>query len=181
MRRLFLFVAVLCASACGVPVEAEPEVIMLEMDPPPEIEQPLLEDLASVSIYLVRDESLVHATRDLPAPAEPDVILASLFEGLTDPERRADLRTSIPPGSQVLDITEDGSVLRLNLSRDFAAVGGEEEIQAVAQVVLTATSIEGVELVAFELEGVPTDVPVANGALSVEPVGSHDYVELLGP
>jgi hypothetical protein len=30
-------------------------------------------------------------------------------------------------------------------------------------------------LVAFELEGVPTDVPVADGALSVDPVGADDY------
>lgn len=181
MKRLLTCVTLAFVTACGVPVEAEPEEIVLDVEPPPQIEEPVREDLASVSIYLVRDDSLVHATRDLPAPARPDAILASLFEGVTDPERRADLRTSIPPGSEVLEVREDGPVLRLDLSRDFAAVGGEEEIHAVAQIVLTATSIEGVELVAFELEGVPTDVPVASGALSVEPVGPDDYLELLGP
>lgn len=181
MKKLAPCVALVLVSACGVPIEAEPEVIAFEVDPPPEIEEPAPEDLASVSIYLVREDQLIHATRDLPTPTPPDVILASLFGSVTDPEQRADLRTSIPPGSEILDVIQEGSVLRLNLSRDFAAVGGEEEIQAVAQIVLTATSIDGIELVAFELEGVPTDVPVADGALSVEPVGPDDYVELLAP
>jgi spore germination protein GerM len=72
-------------------------------------------------------------------------------------------------------------VLRIDLNRVFAAVGGEEEILAVAQIVLTATSIEGVDLVAFQLDGVPTDVPVASGALSVDPVGAADYSALVAP
>lgn len=45
---------------------------------------------------------------------------------------------------------------------------------AVAYSLLMAvTSIEGIELVAFQLDGVPTDVPVANGALSDDPVGAE--------
>ena len=180
MRRMFAYVILAVVSACGVPIDSEPDQIDLELDSPPEIERPNLEDLASVSIYLVRDDSLVHATRDLPIPATPDAIMASLLDGVTDPEERAGLRTSIPPGTEILGIGRDGAVLRLNLSRDFTAVGGEEEIHAVAQIVLTATSIEGVDYVAFEIEGVPTDVPVADGALSVEPVGPEDYEELVG-
>lgn len=181
MKKLLARVGLVLVSACGIPVEAAPEEIVLDLDPPPEIEEPALQDLASASIYLVRSDQLVHATRDLPTPTSPNVILASLFGGVTDPEQRADLRTSIPPGSEILGVMQEGPVLRVNLSRDFVAVGGEEEINAVAQIVLTATSIEGIELVAFELEGVPTDVPVADGALSVDPVGPGDYVELLAP
>lgn len=181
MKKLVPYVALVLVTGCGVPVESTPEEIVFDLDPPPEIDVPAPEDLASVSIYLVKNDQLVHATRDLATPTRPDLILASLFGGVTAPEQRADLRTSIPVGSEILEVVHDGSILRLNLSRDFAAVGGEEEIQAVAQIVLTATSIEGIELVAFELEGVPTDVPVADGALSVEPVGPEDYVELLAP
>lgn len=174
-------VLVLLLAACGVPTEAEPEELLLEVDAPTVIAEPLDENLASVSMYLIRSGALVHVTRDLPSPAGPDEILGSLFDGVTEPQQRADLRSSIPPGSRILGLTQDGPILRINLSNDFAAVGGEEEIFAVAQVVLTVTSIEGVELVAFELEGLPTDVPVANGALSVEPVGAEDYFELLAP
>lgn len=178
MRRVVAFALSIVVVACGVPIDTQAEELMVDIDSPAEVDEPDPEELESVSVYLVRDDHLVHATRDLPFPAEPDEILVSLFEGLTAPEERADLRTSIPPGTRILGMVREGEVLRLDLSRDFAAVGGEEEILAVAQIVLTATSIDGLELVAFQLDGVPTDVPVASGALSVEPVGSEDYLEL---
>jgi hypothetical protein len=71
MKRVLALMALAFAAACGVPVEAEPEEIVLDVEPPPEIEQPVREDLASVSIYLVRDDSLVHATRDSPLRPAP--------------------------------------------------------------------------------------------------------------
>lgn len=180
MRKLLACAVLMSLSACGIPIEAEPEVIGLEIEPPLEIDEPAPEDLTSVSIYLVRNDNLIHATRDLPTPATAQVILDSLLDGVTDPEERAGLRTSIPPGTDIVELTQDGLTLRLNLSRDFTAVGGEEEIQAVAQIVLTATSFEGVELVSFAIEGVPTNVPVADGALAERPVQTEDYLGLLG-
>ena len=181
MRRVLVCFASAVISACGVPVEADFEPIQVDVDPPAGLEEQADEELESVSIYLVRNEQLVHATRDLSTPIRAEEVLASLFQGVTDPEHRSGLLTMIPPGSKILEVAQEGPLLRLDLSRDFAVVGGEEEIRALAQIVLTATSIDGVQSVTFALEGVPTDVPVADGALSVDAVGRGDYVELLGP
>lgn len=177
-RVVFLLVALL-AAACGIPVEAEPEVVDVELAPQGESETPAPGDLAAVSIYLVRDDSLVHVTRNLPSPSSLTSIFVSLLGRVTNEERQANLRTAIPPDTETISITEDGSILRVDLNSEFAAVGGEEEILAVAQIVLTATRVEGVDKVAFQLEGVPTDVPVASGALSVDPVGASDYESLV--
>jgi spore germination protein GerM len=181
MRRRTLWLMALVLVGCGIPVDNGPEVVDLEVAAPPDDEQPTLGELAAVSMYLVRNDALVHVTRDLPSPPSPHVIFESLLEGVTEPEERANLRSSVPPGTRIIEVRENGSTLHVDLSREFAGVGGEEEILAVAQIVLTAASIEGVDLVAFELEGVPTDVPVAGGALSVDPVSADDYASLVAP
>lgn len=173
-------VATLLIVACGVPLDEEAEHLMIELEEAPQIEEPQPEDLAAVSVYLVRDDVLVHVTRDLPVPTTLDEILDSLLAGVSQPEERANLRTSIPPGTTLLGLEMDGGTASINLSSDFASVGGEQEILAVAQIVLTVTSTDSVSRVEFQLEGVPTDVPVAGGALSVDPVAADQYEELIG-
>lgn len=166
--------------ACGVPLDAEPQPFEVELVPPVEVDRAEPGELAAASLFLVRDGQVVAVTRDLSSPAGAVAVIGSLLEDTTDPEERAGLRTSIPVGTELLAVRRENSTLVLNLTRDFAAVGGEEEILAVAQIVLTATNLEGIESVAFELDGVPTDVPLASGALSDEPVAAGDYRELLG-
>ena len=181
MRRFVVAVAALLLAACGIPLDVQPEAIDVEAVVSPENGGPVLGNLSSVSMYFVRDEVLVPVTRDLPSPPSPEVVLGSLLGGVTEPEQRANLRTAIPPGTTEIDITADGRVLLVDLSQEFASVGGEEEILAVAQIVLTATSIEGVDLVALHLDGLPTNAPVASGALSDDPVGARDYESLVAP
>lgn len=178
MRRYALLLGLLIA-ACGIPVDASPEAISVDLGDLGEIEEATGAQLAAVSIYLVRDDRLVHVTRDLPSPAQLPDVLESLVSGETDPEDRAGLRSSIPIGTQVRGVTVEDGVARVDLSTDFAAVGGRQELLAVAQVVLTASGIEGVDAVLFELEGNPTDVPTPSGALADHPVASEDYLSLL--
>ena len=178
MRRSILLLALLVTAACGIPVDASPETISVDLGDLGEIEEATGARLAAVSIYLVRDDRLVHVTRDLPSPAQLSDVLESLVSGETDPEDRAGLRSSIPIGTELRGVTEEGGVARIDLSSDFAAVGGRQELLAVAQVVFTAAGIEGVDAVAFELEGTPTDVPTPSGALADHPVTAADYAVL---
>lgn len=165
--------------ACGVPLDSTPEVVDGDMGAPdPEIEELEVEDLVAVSLYLVDEGVIVPVTRDLPEPVDEVAVLESLLDGTTDPEERRGLRTSIPVGTRVLDAERNGSTVRLDLSSDFAAVGGEEELLAVAQVVLSVTAVEEVDSVVFELEGVQTDVPLPGGVLTAEPVTGSQYREL---
>lgn len=180
LSRVVLGLALLVV-ACGIPLDAEPEIVTVADDGTPDDPGPAPDDLAAVTMYLVSDEALVRITRDLPDPAGLGEILESLLGGVTEPEERANLRSSIPGDTEVIGIERDGNVARIDLSREFAVVGGEEEILAVAQIVLTATSFDGIDLVALQLEGVPTAAPVANGALSIEPVGAADYASLISP
>jgi len=181
MRRLMTVFLATVVVGCGIPFETVPEAVDVDFVAAADAGDPIPGDLAAVSIYLVRNDSLVSVTRDLSAPPTLEIVFESLLGSVTQPEQRAGLRTAIPRGTETLSIDVDDATLLLDLNREFAAVGGEEEILAVAQIVMTATSFDGIESVAFQLEGVPTDVPVANGALSVDPVGADDYGALIAP
>ena len=178
---LALLLALLVVVGCGIPIDNEPEVVDIDLPDPPDQPTEAPGDLAAVTLYLVKGESLIRVTRDLPVPATLDMILDSLVSGITEPERVSSLRSAVPPDTRLIDLEMDGDIARINLSREFAAVGGDEEILAVAQIVLTATSVDGISRVALLLEGVPTDAPVADGALSIEPVGADDYATLVSP
>ncbi len=178
-KMSLLLVLLLVGAACGVPTQTAPEALDVQVDDLAPVVESEAEDVVAVSIYLVRDEQLVHVTRDIGGPPELEDILRSLLLGVTRPEDRVRLRTSIPAGTELLGLEWDGSTVHIDLSRHFAAVGGGEETLAVAQVVLTATSFGSAQAVVFELEGVRTDVPVADGHLSTDAVRASDYEELL--
>lgn len=179
--RTWVVVLTVTVIACGIPFETEPEAVEIEVAVAADDDIPTPGDLAAVSVYLVHDNSLVQVHRDLPSPPASGIIFGSLLGPVAEAEQRAGLRTAIPPDTRVIALNEDGSLLQIDLSREFASVGGEEEILAVAQIVLTASSIEGIDYVTFALDGVPTGVPVASGALSEEPVGAGDYATLVSP
>ncbi len=175
--RLLAFVLVL--SACGIPLDSEPRQVPLELPVPGGFEEAIGVELESVRIFLVRDDQLVGVTRNVRAPARLVDVIEALVAGPTDAEERSGLRTSIPAGTTMSDVRQQGPIAVIDLSADFAAVGGAQEILAVAQFVLTTTQVEGIESVSFELQGVRTDVPITDGALSVEPVTAADYADLV--
>lgn len=181
MRSLvaLMVCAALVATGCGIPLDSEPQLVEVAVDPAPESNPPSQGESVDVPVFLVQDERLVEVSRELPSPPSLVSIFESLLDGVTEDERDANLRTAIPPDTRVISVTEIGSTLLVDLSDEFASVGGEEELFAVAQIVLTATSIEGIDLVEFQLSGLPTDVPVGSGALSQDPVGFDDYQALV--
>lgn len=82
--------------------------------------------------------------------------LEALFDGPNDPERHADVSTSINPGTRLLDLTIDEGVATVDLDDTFTA----EETPAIAvgslsQIVYTLTQFDSVKGVVFEVEGTP--------------------------
>lgn len=163
----------LVGAACGVPLDSAPETVPMEPADGPELGPTPGTEQLPVTLYLVGDGGVVGVAHHLASPVDAGSVLDYLFDGI-DP-RAVGLRTSIPDGTELLGMVVEGTTARIDLTRDFAAVGGEEELLAVAQVVLTLTDLPEIEAVSFELEGVPTDVPRADGALTGRPVTAADY------
>ncbi|MET0912539.1 MAG: GerMN domain-containing protein, partial [Acidimicrobiales bacterium] len=86
--------------------------------------------------------------------------------------------TNIPPDTTLLDSFVDDQVLTLDLSEQFTTVVGQRFIAAVAQIVYTATDLDGIEAVSFRVEGEDFPVNDENGAAVDEPVDRFDFVGL---
>lgn len=170
---------VVVLAGCGIPVDGAPETFTLP-DVGSDIDDfPATGELAAAPLYLVGDEGLVRVTRDLPDPIDARSLVESLLSGVTEPEDRSGLSSSIPLGTELFGLDIADRIATVDLSADFASVGGQQEILAVAQIVLTVTQLVDVDGVVFELEGVRTDVPTADGALATVAVTPDDYESLI--
>ena len=79
-----------------------------------------------------------------------------------------------------MDELSDGTVT-IDLGGDAEAPAGQESRRAVAQIVLTATSLPEVEEVLLTRDGEPVDAPLPSGELTSQPLSAADYEPLLTP
>jgi spore germination protein GerM len=183
-----LAVAALGACACGIPVDAQPTALAPDRVPfgllnptsptttttTPAVEVP-------VEIYLIGPTGhLVPVGRDVAVSA-PDLatVLGALVLGPTDAEAAAGLQSALSSGTTILGASIAGGIATVNLGGSFGDLVGPPQIDAVAQVVFTASGLPGVRGVTFELSGSPVEVPVASGAQV--PVASTAQFASLAP
>ena len=115
-----------------------------------------------VAVFLVRAEHLVKVVRSARR-ADLTGVLNVLLAGPTEPELVAGIRTAISPQTDLRSAHLEGDTAVVDLSAAFVEVGGQEQILAVAQVVLTATAVPGVGRVRFLLEGQGVEIPGPTG------------------
>ena len=114
--------------------------------------------LVDVKLYLLRDEQLAIAHRDVAGPAVLRGALVELLAGPTPDERAAGHGSEIPSGTELLDVALAEGVATVDLSSDFESGGGSLSMTArVAQVVFTATQFDNVDQVLFMMEGSPIE------------------------
>jgi spore germination protein GerM len=78
--------------------------------------------------------------------------------------------TSLARGRVTIDLQGEGS-----------ATVGDEGPLAVGQIVLTATSVPGVDSVVLTREGKPVEAQQAGGQLTDRPLTAAEYAPLLAP
>lgn len=186
-RILGSLLAIFVLAGCGIEAEEEPRALRVGIpedrlsidegtpDPPVEI---------ATSIYLVSDSGQLRpSVRQIGASQQPSTRLASALERLIDGpvarEAEDGLRSAVPSTTDVLGVTIDGATAVVDLSSEFASIGGEQEVLAVGQVVLTVTTFPGVRRVLLRLDGRPTDLPLPDGSFAEGPVVLGDYAGLL--
>ena len=115
--------------------------------------------------------------RDVPTAAES--VLESLFAGPNADERDAQLDTAIPADVELLDARPVGQVLTVDLNDVFDELTPDGLRLAVAQIVSTATDIDGVRSVQLRIDGEPRVWPLGNGELTDRPLTQYDYPGLV--
>jgi len=191
-RRLLAAAAVgLVASGCGIPTGGEPRTIAAS-DVPPGLAAPASGPTAAPTtepqadparIYLVdAGDSLVPLGREVDgdsAAERLEALLAALASGPTSAERDEQLSTALPPDVRLrLGGISDGTVT-IDIDGPVEAPSGLASRRAVAQIVLSATSVPGVDAVRLTLAGEPVEAPLPSGELTSAPLTAADYAGLL--
>jgi spore germination protein GerM len=136
-----------------------------------------------IELYYVAGSVLESVTQEVFRGISPFGVLRALEAGPPPPDVNVGL-TSVLPVGLTRGVTESGTgVATVDLVGEiFENIeGGDEQRQAIAQIVLTLTRRPGVGQVRFTLDGEDLPVPKRGNVLSEpgEPVSRLDYESLL--
>jgi Sporulation and spore germination len=161
------------ARATAIPSDEIPFSLAGSSAPPPPATA-----LASFSLAFVLRGRLVDVTRQLSSRLPVESVLTALLDGPTAREDARGITSEIPSQTRLLTESVVGGVVQVNLSREFQGAGSSQSaLLRVAEVVRTLTSLKGVSVVRFLIDGVFVSVPTDNGVVD-RPVGASDYASV---
>jgi spore germination protein GerM len=184
-------VALAALSACGVSTDSEPHEIseanVPESDTPSQAPT-TGQGGEETDVFFIRAENddvrLVAQERTVRRPRTARGVLeALLLDGPDETERAFNITTAIPSSTTLAsppELTDDG-VLVIDLTDGLFEVRGDELRNAYAQLVCTATELEEVEAVTFELDGGEIEALDGNGRSTTRPLRCADYAGLRPP
>jgi hypothetical protein len=186
-----LAAALALVPACGVPTGGEPTTIpaaevpygLAAPSPIPTASPSTGSELDPSRIFLVGEgDVLVPRPRETDGStrrAELEDLLTALAEGPTGRERSEQLSTALSPEVQLSVAELSDGTATIDIDGPAEAPSGWASRRAVAQIVLTATSVPGVDAVRLTLAGAPVEAPLPSGELTSEPLTAADYAALL--
>lgn len=209
MKRLLLIPALVLAAALGVltascgsngdatpagPVPPPPESTTgsaTEEVPPPTTasdDGDTVEDdgdggTVTYQVWWANDDGLFVSYRtQARTPRVGTAAIEAVLAGPESFERDHGLSTAVPEGTQLLGLTIDDGIARVDLTSEFESGGGTASMQMrLAQIVYTITQFPTVKGVVFSLDGRPVEVLGGEGIIIDHPLTRRDYVDLLPP
>ena len=187
VRRSAAVLALAVLAGCGVPTGGEPSTIaptdvpygLASPSPSPTPTAPPEAKVDASRVHWVTaDNVLVPRVREVGGATRRDrlaYLLEQLAAGPTRDEREEQLSTALPPEVRISVTGMDGGTATIDLDGFAQAPAGVSGRRAVAQIVLTATSVPGVEAVLLELAGEPIEAPLPAGELTARPLTEQDY------
>lgn len=109
----------------------------------------------------------------------PSAVVTALLAGANATERTKQFRSAIPADERLLSTRVAAGVLHIDLTAPILEVSGPDLIQAVAQLVFTASEVEGVQRIALLVDGQPRRWPTGDGSLQSTPLTVYDYPGLV--
>jgi len=186
--RGFAAIVALVVASCGIPTDDAPRPLAADAVPFGLLDSTTTvvpagapdEPSATAEVFLVASGRLAPVARTVPSPVTLGQVIGALLTGPSDLETRSGLQSAIDPGTRLLEASVLGRTASVDLSEAFLATPTQAQILALAQLVFTATQLEGVERVSLSLGGQPLeDVPAADGTLRRGPLTRDDYLALV--
>lgn len=179
---LMLVVAALVFAACSVPEDKHPreipaDQVLFDLLTPSTSSTltTLPAETVEATIYVISGDRLVPVTRNVAAPATLGTVLATLIQGPNDAEQSEGYRSAVITQTRVVRASVNGGVAQLDLSDAFTGLPPQEQVLALAQLVYTATGVEGVDRVQVLLDSLIVDVPRGDGSVTNQPLSREDY------
>ncbi len=177
---------VLVVAACGPSAQDRPDEIGTDDVPFGLLEPPTTASPSTTTTTVARG---VQVTVFLVGPAGPVPVarsldedrvtlrgaLAALAAGPTDDEAALGLHGAVPPEADLRAISVERGIATVAVDKLFLELGTGEQTDALAQIVFTATGIDGIDRVRFEVDGEPVAVPALDGSIVERPVTRRDY------
>ncbi len=124
----------------------------------------------------------VDLSREVTTPRVLTALFAVLAAGPTERQRAAGLSTALGPGVRITLVQVSGGVADLQVQASPKDPSADRLPLAIGQLVLTATSVDGVDGVRLvRADGRPVEVPLPGGALTSSTLHRSDYRELVLP
>ena len=180
MRRgpipLLVALLALLGSACGIQTDSAPRDV-------PEDERTIIvsgvgsgaDASGADRIFLVGpgDDRLL---RSVPRETVPGLSLIEiLLLGPNEDEIASQYSTVIPSRTQLRSSRAQGSFLFVDLSEEITELTGPSLAQAVAQLVYTATELDGIEAVQLTVNDEDVAWPKGDGGTTTGPLRVYDY------
>jgi hypothetical protein len=190
-RRALVLALALLVGGCGVPTGDEPQAIPSSevpyglADPRPASSAPSTAVPVETpsQVFLVgADEVLVGVPREVEGTTTSERLadlLAQLATGPSAAEREEQLSTLLTPDVRLSVTGLEQRTATIDIGQPTGAPSGAASRRAVAQLVLTATSLQGVDAVQLTIDGDPVEAPLPTGALTSAPLRAADYAVFL--
>lgn len=173
--RAIAISAVLLLTACGVSPDASPRdlpqdertIAPLQVAAGGQAEGPDRIYLAAPGERLLRS-----VPRDTVSRRD---LIEVLFAGPNDDELEQQYTTFLPATLELIDTFQQGPLLFLDVSDDILELTGQPLAQALAQIVYTATELDGVKRVQITVDGQTKSWPRPVGGNTAAPLSIYDY------
>ena len=191
--RVALVAVLLALGGCGVPTGGPPTAVpasevpfgLLSQSPQPPAAGSTAPGVGEPGVYLLQgtDRVVARVRRlpDRPVDQQLQLLLEDLAAGPAGEELDEGLTTALAPDVELTLASLADGTATVDVAGAAEVPIGRETRLAVAQVVLTATSLPGVSAVRLLVDGAPVAAPLSSGRLTDEPLTAQDYLGAVAP
>lgn len=175
MWRLTMVMLLVLLGACGIEEDSSPRDIPLDGGVAAPGAAVGGDASGANRIYLVGpgDSELL---RSVPRDAvSRQNLIEILFLGPNEAELSQQYFSRIPSGTRLLTTRSQGNVFFIDVSEELIGLTGGALTQALAQIVYTASELEGVDAVQLTVEGEAQSWPKGNGDFTSGSLQIYDY------
>jgi spore germination protein GerM len=182
-RFAALALAAVAVGGCAIQPDSAPRDIPAEERGQLDPVAPGAEATGQSRIYLVAGEGsggrqeLRTVLRDVE-PQAPEPVLQALIAGPNRGELDNGMSSPLPPSTTLHSARLVAGTLNVDISAEILDLSGPAVRLAVAQIVFTASELDGVRTVRLRVDGQSRDWPDGRGELQSAPLSVYDYPDV---